>query len=137
MIRRAIFSKYMILVVALLVTGSALFWTSQNVQDTEADLRRIKRDMAVERERIEVLKAEWAYLNTPYRLERLAREYLQLESGQAAGVMSYEDVGYSISSRDSEQGYGGSVGGRQRPESIVYVPRPGAKPVVNGKGGRP
>lgn len=68
-----------LLAIALAVlSGAALFWTSQNVQRAESDLRRLKKAQAYEEQTIRVLHAEWDYLNRPDRLEALASEYLDL-----------------------------------------------------------
>jgi cell division protein FtsL len=58
--------------------GALLLHTSQNVQQTEAELAAITGDVNREKESIRVLKTEWAYLNSPERLERLAKKFLNL-----------------------------------------------------------
>lgn len=56
--------------------GGFLFWTSQQVQQVEAELKDTTRDVATVSEHIRMLKAEWDYLNAPERLEKLAAQYL-------------------------------------------------------------
>lgn len=60
------------------LAGGALFWTSQNVQTSERELRTIEAQLGGQHEEMRVLKAEWDYLNRPDRLEKLAREKLGL-----------------------------------------------------------
>jgi hypothetical protein len=60
------------------LAGSMLLQTSQNVQQSEAELAAIAADVNRESDSIRILKTEWAFLNTPARLETLARQYLKL-----------------------------------------------------------
>lgn len=60
------------------VCGTLLFHTSQEVTDGRTALRNMERDLLREEESLRVLQAEWSYLNQPERLEKLAREYLEL-----------------------------------------------------------
>ncbi|MEL6167879.1 MAG: cell division protein FtsL [Pseudomonadota bacterium] len=60
--------------IAVAVMGLA-FWAYQENYQTQAKLREVEDlqdDIAVMRERLGVLRAEWAYLNRPERLARLA-----------------------------------------------------------------
>lgn len=60
------------------VCGTLLFHTSQEVTDGRSALRGMERELLREEESLRVLQAEWSYLNQPERLEKLAREYLDL-----------------------------------------------------------
>lgn len=60
------------------VCGTLLFHTSQEVTDGRTTLRAMERELLREEESLRVLQAEWSYLNQPERLEKLAREYLDL-----------------------------------------------------------
>jgi cell division protein FtsL len=60
------------------LAGSMLLQTSQNVQQSEAELAAITADVNREQDSIRILKTEWAFLNNPGRLETLARQYLKL-----------------------------------------------------------
>ena len=57
---------------AVLVSGSLLFVVSQKVQSTERDINFLETKITREKESVRVLEAEWAYLNRPDRLEKLA-----------------------------------------------------------------
>ncbi len=57
---------------AVLVSGALLFIVSQKVQSTERDINFLETKIAREKESVRVFQAEWAYLNRPDRLEKLA-----------------------------------------------------------------
>ena len=61
-------------------SGLVLFWTSQNVQQSEIHERQLKQSIVDERESIRVLRAEWDYLNRPDRLEAMAGRYLDMKA---------------------------------------------------------
>ena len=58
---------------ALAVIALGYWAYSQNIQTQQAirAVERLQRDIVVERERLAVLRAEWAYLNRPDRLREL------------------------------------------------------------------
>lgn len=64
---------------AVVLLGVALFSTSQNVQKAENRLEGIEGDIEKAEKATHVLRAEWAYLNRPQRLEVLARDYLGMD----------------------------------------------------------
>ncbi len=69
------------------LSGAALLHISQNVQQAEDDLARAKLSYESQQEMIRVLDVEWAYLNSPGRLEVLAREYLDVQAPGAGQMM--------------------------------------------------
>ncbi|HYD29609.1 MAG TPA: hypothetical protein VEB64_01940 [Azospirillaceae bacterium] len=56
--------------------GVVLFKTSYEVQALHDQLSALDREIVQEQESIKVLKAEWAYLNDPQRIEMLAHQFL-------------------------------------------------------------
>jgi cell division protein FtsL len=62
-----------------LVAGGVLFHTSYRVQSMGRELRTVNRQIVEQREAIHVLKAEWAFLNEPSRIERLARQHTEMK----------------------------------------------------------
>ena len=55
-------------------------WTYQVKHDAEAkldEIRELNRQIALERETIELLKADWAHLSHPSRLQALVERYQQ------------------------------------------------------------
>ena len=59
---------------ALAVIGLGYWAYHQTIltQETIREVERLQRDIGAERERLAVLRAEWAYLNRPDRLRELA-----------------------------------------------------------------
>lgn len=55
-----------------------VYQIANSYQTTERKLKRLNVSIEREQENIRVLSAEWAYLTNPVRLEKLARDYLQL-----------------------------------------------------------
>ncbi len=85
-------SALMALLLAVL-SGSALFWVSQQVQEAERVQRNLQAVIDQEQEALRVLTAEWDYLNRPDRLEELARTYLNMEPmAIETAVTSVKDI---------------------------------------------
>ncbi len=82
------FSRAIIMIAVIALSGALLLHTSQSVQQVEAVLDRLNADIAREKQGIEVLEAEWAALNSPYRLERLAVESLGMLPPNAAEMQT-------------------------------------------------
>ena len=72
--------------------GALLFQTSYEVQELEEQLASVNRKIIAEQEAIQVLKAEWSYLNDPTRLETLARTHLALRPTDARQFVASIDV---------------------------------------------
>ena len=66
--------------------GAALLWTSQQVQTEERTLRQLNRAIAAEVDAVRVLRAEWAFLNRPDRLEEMAKDLLQMYPPQPGQI---------------------------------------------------
>lgn len=65
----------------LLLAGgmlAGLFHMKYEVQDREAELRTLQREIVEHREAIDILRAEWSHLNNPERLTRLNAQHLRL-----------------------------------------------------------
>ncbi|CAK0770175.1 hypothetical protein CCP2SC5_40043 [Azospirillaceae bacterium] len=60
------------------IAGGMVFNTSYRVQGLEEQLAVLKRKITSEHEAIQVLKAEWSFLNEPTRLEQLVGQHLPL-----------------------------------------------------------
>ena len=62
----------------ILLAGGTLMKISYQVDAKERELRHLNAQLTANEDGIRVLKAEWAYLNQPQRLEKLATKYLAL-----------------------------------------------------------
>jgi len=62
----------------------------QKYQSQAMDRRiaELRRSIAGERDAVGVLRAEWSHLNSPKRIERLARKYLGLRPLKASQIMT-------------------------------------------------
>ena len=85
---RGVILKYIVVSALVIVSGAMLMDVSHHVQRAERDIKRLDHEIAREEESIRVLKAEWAYLNNPVRLEKLAAGYVELISPEAAQLIS-------------------------------------------------
>ncbi len=72
--------------------GGVLFQTSYEVQELEDKLGSLNRQIMDEQEAIQILKAEWSYLNDPTRLESLASQHLQLQPTEARQFVAMDVV---------------------------------------------
>ena len=81
------------LLFAGLVIG--LYNLKAQVEDQEKELARIQRAIEDERDSIQVLRAEWSYLNHPERLRRLAMAKLELQPVAARQMGNRVSRGHS------------------------------------------
>ncbi len=75
-----------------IAAGALLFWTSQNVQQSENALRSLQKSVKSEEQTIRVLHAEWDYLNRPDRLEELAARHLGVSLSSSAAFSVSDDL---------------------------------------------
>jgi hypothetical protein len=95
-----------------------------NVQNLQRDLDEIKHQLAADKSSIRVLKAEWAYLNKPERVERIANKYLQMNNISVAQVYSSSQV---------DNLYLASLG--STPNANPNVTQPVLKPILSSARG--
>ncbi len=75
------------------VTGIALFHVAFRVERLETKLSSLNSDILSEKEALEVLEAEWAYLNRPNRISRLADKYLpELAEADATQIVPMSEI---------------------------------------------
>ncbi len=79
-----------IIFIAVIIFG--LFQVKYKVYNLKKDLMEIEHQLTADKDAIKVLKAEWAYLNKPERIEKLANKYLHLENMQVAQVYNDKQV---------------------------------------------
>jgi len=71
--------------------GASLFMLTYEVQDLQAELAEVRQRIEHDRERVQVLEAEWSYLNQPKRLRALAEAELGLVPIMPAQIVSWEE----------------------------------------------
>lgn len=92
--------------------GLGLFQLKYQVMNLEQDHRRIRKIIRETDEAIHILKAEWAHLNDPKRLQGLCERYLAVSSIQGSQLVSLQHV--------TENEPGGSPGyDRQAMDQLV------------------
>ena len=82
--------------------GLGLFQLKYQVMNLEKDHQNIRRIIRETGEAIHVLKAEWAHLNDPERLQILCQRYLAVAPIQGSQLVSWRRV--------TEDGPRGTVG---------------------------
>jgi cell division protein FtsL len=87
MLKAGIFS---LLIAVLAACG--VYALKNRVQTLEADLKRVQRQIAAEELEINRLRAEWATLNHPSRLARLAEDHLELIPAGPRQIARIEDI---------------------------------------------
>lgn len=75
-----------------LCLGAGLFQVKHEVQVLEEELAHLNRAILADQEAIHVLRAEWAYLNRPERLEALSRRYLEIAPLAAAQLITIDSL---------------------------------------------
>ncbi len=72
--------------------GLGLFQLKYEVMNLEQDYGRIRKNIRETDEAIHVLKAEWAYLNDPKRLQTLSDQYLEISPIRGSQLVSLQRV---------------------------------------------
>ncbi len=70
--------RILINMVCFAVLAMGVYLVKYSVQDVQREVAAVKRELAVEKESLHLLNAEWAYLNRPDRLRQLADRHLDL-----------------------------------------------------------
>jgi len=75
----------------------ALFLIKHEVQVREARLDALHRDILASQEAIQVLRAEWSYLNQPVRIESLIRRHMDLRPTDTTQLGGYDALPVRLS----------------------------------------
>jgi hypothetical protein len=75
-----------------LVIGLSLFRLKYKVMSLEQHHSQVKKSIQENTEALHVLKAEWAHLNDPRRLQKLSEKYLKINPLQKTQLISFADV---------------------------------------------
>jgi cell division protein FtsL len=101
-----------------------LFQVKYKVYNLKRDLVEINRQLADDKDSIRVLKAEWAYLNKPERVETLAAKYLKVSNITVAQVYRSNQV---------DNLYLASMG--QTPNASAGAVNPSLRPILSSARG--
>lgn len=74
--------------VLMVAAAVGLYRFKDNAAEQAARIDSVRAEIARERERIAVLRAEWNYLNEPGRIQELSQRHLELERLQARQIVS-------------------------------------------------
>jgi cell division protein FtsL len=73
--------------------GGALFHVKYQVVQLADQLQQVQKKKRDTVQTLHLLKAEWACLNEPERLETLAKKYLDLKPTESSQMISMNDLG--------------------------------------------
>ena len=76
------------------IVGVSLFVVKYEVQSLDEHLLGLEKEKLVTERSIHVLEAEWAHLNRPERLERLAKKSLNLHPANPKQLIVSDSVDY-------------------------------------------
>ena len=93
----------LVLVLLTVAVGVGLFLVKYRVQSLEAQLQTLNRDIAQDRERIHVLRAEWSHFNEPDRLRALAGRHLDMIPVQSKQVVERDRIEEKLPERSETQ----------------------------------
>ncbi|MBT5239889.1 MAG: hypothetical protein HN793_11165 [Rhodospirillaceae bacterium] len=85
----------------VLVVAVALFVLKYEVQNLEDTLAGRNADIDAHARAIQVLEAEWTFLNDPARLRRLGLEHLELAPVEPARIISIDAIPFRAVETDS------------------------------------
>ena len=79
--------------VVAVVMAVIVFQIKYAVQELEGELAAVNHQIVQDQEAIQVLRAEWSYLNRPERIAGLAERYLGLDPANEPQLVALEDLG--------------------------------------------
>jgi cell division protein FtsL len=78
--------------VLLIASSVGLYKLKYGVQRLDRQARTLQASIDQERQNIQVLEAEWTYLNQPQRIQNLADRFLQLKPVQPGQLAAIEQI---------------------------------------------
>ena len=82
----------LLLLVGAIALSIGLYDVKYRAQRAEKQADKLENQIAREKEAIKVLRAEWAHLNEPDRLQALAKRYTDLRPVSPGQIGKFEDV---------------------------------------------
>ena len=77
---------------AMVISAVGLFQFKHEAQERRANISRLRTAIAEERASIDLLQAEWTYLNRPERIQALAERFLNLQPFTMDRVIEAGDI---------------------------------------------
>jgi hypothetical protein len=78
--------------IAVVATAAWAYHVNYRTKTTLGRVDRLRVQIAAEREAVEVLRVEWAYLNAPDRLARLVAQHNDLLGLEPMGPQHFDEV---------------------------------------------
>lgn len=78
-------------IILVLIAFGGLFYMKFAVEEKEEQLSAMKAEYLADQKALRVLKAEWAYLNSPEYLQTMAEKYLMLKPLSSKQVVGWFD----------------------------------------------
>lgn len=116
----------LIAAIVMSVSSFALYQTELGVRRQEKQLAALERQIDEHNRAVRVLRAEWAHLSEPRRLQDLAFRYLQLAPMAGAQIAAVNDLPL----RSAEVAEAGA--GPKWPGSQDTLPLPAHRPAKGG-----
>ncbi|WP_413154588.1 hypothetical protein [Bartonella sp. cb54] len=85
----------MILAIIMICTAGFTYKVKYDVQKRISEVRRLEREISAEKNMVHLLRAEWAVMIEPSRMQRLAKRYqkeLALDIIQPRQVIEFDDI---------------------------------------------
>lgn len=117
------------LLIATATVAGTLFWLKHVVTGLEDELQARQQELLQEQEAIHVLKAEWAYLNRPDRLARLAARNLNLAPVNGVQLTGLSSLPWPLEMTEPHPDF---KPGTPPPLPVVPVPMPNVQPPTGG-----
>ena len=95
--------RYLLFFILLGISVFGLFQIKFKVQNLNRELAEIKQQLEHEKSSIHILKAEWAYLNQPERLNRLSKKFLDLKELRSEQIMLASNGFQTISNKPTKE----------------------------------
>lgn len=115
--------SFLIWTVLCLAAVIGLFVVKHRVQALEEKLNRLNAEIIADRHAVQVLQAEWSYLNQPARLEALGRKLLDMQAPQPGQTVLMEEF---LQQLPGEPGPPGHPGGNEPGTQVAVQPKPPA-----------
>ena len=90
-------------VILTVLVGFGMFVMKNRVQNLETELFKINTSIQEDTKTIHVLKAEWAHLNSPSRLRKLAEKYARLNKVRAEQIINYSALPFDYEPDESDR----------------------------------